>query len=43
MLVKKYRPDLESIMIKKLANQLSKEIDKHILNKFRYAYKKDWK
>lgn len=31
-------------MVKRLANQLRKEIDKHILNKLGYyVTKKDWK
>ena len=39
MLVKKYKPDLEYIMIRILANKLNKDI----LNKLGYATKKDWK
>ena len=30
MLVKKYRPDLESRLTKKLADEISREVNKHI-------------
>jgi hypothetical protein len=43
MLVKKYRPNLEYRLTKRLAEDLSKEINKRILQKLKYATKKVWK
>jgi hypothetical protein len=43
MLVKKYRPDLESRITKKLADEISREVNKRILHELGYATKKVWK